>query len=499
MKPDMTWNGRQKRWFKKHSRKQHSVACATLEKRYPDLYQSATKEGSLRAANRWWADRQATIGQSPAQQALAAGIDLRRKLIRHCQLEGDTEEAARWQAEIAAMESGKVREVRYQSVTAWHQAITDPSVPSPLERSAYFVGDVPCDPHVSPEEPALQQTAVAILILKDRRKLLDRIAEADKHARWDTRNGKKAGLTDLIRDFLSGKEKDISPARLEELRANLVCFRDWKLDDRADTINSDTLRTWREHIVSTIGHTYLGAKRMSVVRQFVRWLAEDTEILDRPPKNLYSNRLGISVATSPNAIWTDEQVTFLLDHTKGKQRLYYLLMLNCGAYQGDLGQLRRSEVDLDKGTITRIRSKLRHRATDGRTPPVTAYPLWQTTLRLLRQYGNPDTEFVLTTDEGKPIYHVEQKNTGKTRLRKWDAIGDQFRRWKRRYRPTLPQLKDLRHTARSKLDAHPVFGRYALYYLAHAPHSVDAKHYLVPDATQFAEAIKWLGQQWGIV
>ena len=53
----MTWNRKQKRWFKKSAGKQYVVSCRVLSKDFPDLYQSDTEEGSYRAANAWWRER----------------------------------------------------------------------------------------------------------------------------------------------------------------------------------------------------------------------------------------------------------------------------------------------------------------------------------------------------------------------------------------------------------------------------------------------------------
>ncbi len=43
----MTWNEKSKRWFKKYKKRQYTVSCKTLGA-------PATKEGSVKAANRWW-------------------------------------------------------------------------------------------------------------------------------------------------------------------------------------------------------------------------------------------------------------------------------------------------------------------------------------------------------------------------------------------------------------------------------------------------------------
>ena len=56
-------------------------------------------------------------------------------------------------------------------------------------------------------------------------------------------------------------------------------------------------------------------------------------------------------------------------------------------------------------------------------------------------------------------------------------------------------LKLLRKTAATKLGGHVTYGRFAQYFLGHAPATVADKHYVAPDAAQFDTAIEWLGEQ----
>jgi len=63
----------------------------------------------------------------------------------------------------------------------------------------------------------------------------------------------------------------------------------------------------------------------------------------------------------------------------GRTRLYILLMLNTGCTQVDISELKQSEVDWQRGRITRKRSK----TAKHESAPVVEYPLWQETFVLI--------------------------------------------------------------------------------------------------------------------
>jgi integrase len=78
---------------------------------------------------------------------------------------------------------------------------------------------------------------------------------------------------------------------------------------------------------------------------------------------------------------------------------------------------------------------------------------------------------------------------------------DAFATWLRRVIARLgikKPIKGLRKTAATLLESHPVYGRYAQYFLGHAPASVADKHYVKPDQTLFDRAVSWVGEQLGL-
>ena len=56
-------------------------------------------------------------------------------------------------------------------------------------------------------------------------------------------------------------------------------------------------------------------------------------------------------------------------------------------------------------------------------------------------------------------------------------------------------LKLLRKTAATRLGEHSEYGRYAQYFLGHAPATIADRHYVAPSAEQFDHAVAWLGTQ----
>ncbi len=68
-------------------------------------------------------------------------------------------------------------------------------------------------------------------------------------------------------------------------------------------------------------------------------------------------------------------------------------MLNCEMYQGDLSDLKPSEVDWTNGTITRKRSKEKNQE----NAPVVTYKLWENTFALLKTYGSQQGDRVSTS------------------------------------------------------------------------------------------------------
>ena len=194
---------------------------------------------------------------------------------------------------------------------------------------------------------------------------------------------------------------------------------------------------------------------------------------------------------NPNRVittWTPEEYRYVVLEAPGKLKLGLLLMANCGMTQGDISDLADTEVDWKAGRVIRQRSK-----TAGMEGvPTVNYLLWPLTFQLLQKYRS-GTDRVLLTDSGKPYVRTEMV---KGKMVKADGFASNFVHLKKRL-DFHKSLKQLRKTAATLLDGHPVYGRFVGHFLGHSPRSIAARHYAAPSQELFDEAVRWLGQQMG--
>ena len=230
-------------------------------------------------------------------------------------------------------------------------------------------------------------------------------------------------------------------------------------------------------------------KVFATARVFVRRLVEQG-MIETPP-NLESR--GFRFGSSPRKIktWTAGEVQTALEKATGQLRLHLLLMLNCGMTQRDISDLKDEEVDWNAGRIRRKRSKTANHD----NVPVVEYLLWPRTFDLLKEYRSGG-ELVLLTESGRPWVRTDLKD-GK--LVKSDSVASCYIWLKKRLKGFSKPLKQLRKTAASLLDTHPVYGRYAQLFLGQSPRSIADKHYVQPSQVLFDEAVLWLGEQLGQV
>lgn len=475
-KTTLTWYSKGKRWFKSFNYKQHAVSCRQLRKLYPHLMVADTKEGSQRAAEVWWSDKLAALAAHPQADDYKLAINTRQLMSEWCKREGQTETRTEIIKEIdifrTAQKKGITMEAKAGYIPAsWNQGQELPE--------GLWLGDLAADPTY---KPVNGETWGA------------RIKEVQKVIDWEATES-ETSLRGLIKKYASHKIPDVTPFRVDTIKRHLTAFADWLGSDNIGAIDFEmSLADYRVYLIneSEYNSTHTQSSRMKTIKSFATWLWDTAKVLDECPRNL--KKLGIKLEHKPVVIWTDDQVEEILKTTKGQHRLYILLMLNCGMYQGDIGQLKKSQVDLDTGTITRARSK-----TQG--GKVVAYPLWFETLELLKAHWSKDKELVLTTRTGAPIYlQVVDETTGKVKRK--DMINTTHWQWQKKNEVRYPALKSLRKTGRSKLDDHDAFARFAPYYLAHstssAEQSTDETYYRTPSQERFRAAIKWLGEQWGI-
>jgi integrase len=221
-------------------------------------------------------------------------------------------------------------------------------------------------------------------------------------------------------------------------------------------------------------------KHWGFLRRFIRYLWE-RRVIETLPRNLDAHKFKVR----PKKIkeYPIEKVRDMLATLKSRLRLYALLTLNCGMVNVDIAALRKDEVDLREGTITRKRVKT---SAHDSVPDVT-YQLWPETLERLKEHQSSHRTLFLTNMRGNALLETRIEG-GKSK--RFDMIVQQWRRAD----PGIP-LKALRAFSASLLEAHPTYGRFAAHFLGHSPRGVAARHYVVPSKQLFCEALGWLHEQ----
>lgn len=296
--------------------------------------------------------------------------------------------------------------------------------------------------------------------------------------------------------WLASKRGRIDPMYWETLRCELAVFRDWAGDGvDIDSITGARLEDARDHLQEMVDDkkvkcsaTYAG-NILGTVKEFLRW-AYETERLDRLPRNIGSRQIVIKGMGASEVQTADpETLEKLLAAADGRQKLYLLLMLNCGFTQSDIAQLLQDEVDWERGVITRQRTKTKGHP----NVPTVSYILWDETWELFQAHRSDHATLVLLNEDGGPLLKKEIRD-GKGK--KVCNVSVALYRYKKAIGVKMP-LKLLRKTGATKLAEHDAYGKYAQHYLGHSPRTVADKHYVRPSSSQFEKAIRWLGEQFG--
>jgi integrase len=264
---------------------------------------------------------------------------------------------------------------------------------------------------------------------------------------------------------------------------------DWKRfsDHLKSKVDNDDMRP-------ATAHSYQKA-----VGMFLRYLpTEYPELAHCHTANLASTHHRIPAPRKEPVLFTTEEITALLQSASERTRLYMLLMLNCGMYQQDISDLKASEVDLLNGRLTRARSKTRRARKTTDQPFLFNWPIWPTTLDLLRKHSARSGTALKSSHGGSLVTHTPKSRN--------DAIRSAYQRLvnKLKKRGVLPAgwnktLKSLRKTGANIVSQCPTPDISDLYN-QYLNHSVVAKgSYLrsgQPHA-KFDEAVRYIGQQLG--
>jgi|GEM_PF-5974298 len=296
---------------------------------------------------------------------------------------------------------------------------------------------------------------------QDRLRMLERTEDAEK----DLLTYKRA-----LAEYLEFKSLKVSNGQRSVLDAHLGFFMKC-VGDHQPLVSLDA-RQWegfwnklQQNLNEAKWSKKYGNSVLASVRGFFRW-CYDTERLESLPRFVSSRIYRIEVPTTKPIPFTKKEVRSILIAATDEQRLVYLLMLNCGMTQKDVSDLRPDEVDLANGTITRKRTKHRHRATE--RVPTVMYHLWKPTLELLQRSGDFKDERVFSNQRGKPL--VQDKRN--------DSLAAAFLEIREKLVLKKKSLKTFRKTGTTILGQKGSTHRaWRSVYLGNAPADITEKHY----------------------
>ncbi len=216
----------------------------------------------------------------------------------------------------------------------------------------------------------------------------------------------------------------------------------------------------------------------------MKWLWRE-EIIETLPRNL--DTVKISVERRAIETFSVKEVKLILTEATERQRLYYLLMLNCGMTQKDISDLHPTEVDWETGRIRRKRSKTKN----VENVPEVDYKLWGDTFTLLKKHGHRDGDHALLNKRGAPL---SRRGFKEGKVQCVDNIKKGYERLCERLKIPMRQLKLFRKTGATFI-ADNFDTDLASYYLGHSGGSVASRHYIAHQTDRLQKATEALHKQ----
>lgn len=443
----------------------------------------STKELSRQAANAWWQGKQAEIDRElgEGKRHPVYVVEVYQEAIENHRLYG------KWHRKYGSLNEAE----RADKMVEWLQAgLASDNPPFPLTKFQQ-------DPRYERTRYLLdEELAAAELLWMDRFNTI----------RKEEKNEKPTPIENTMRchieQFLELKR---AQAQAKDKVAGFSCYKQWLevfknwLDPNAplEQLNEDL---WERYFIYLSGRVaknelspatakdYIGAAR-SFIRS--RW---ERRLIDLP-RNLTSKQLAICVPIKDPVVFTIDEVEAYLKNASERTRLYILLFLNCGMYPQDVALLAQDEVDWQNGRIFRKRTKTRNRSEN---VPKVDYLLWGETFNLLRRHRSKHPTLALLNEDGKPLLTERESKNGK--LSRNQNIQFAYRRLQEKMQvegKAKKGLKAFRKTGATLLEQ-SACGRFTEHYLGEAPTTIASRHYAHKNGPEFDEAIKWLGQQFGL-
>lgn len=337
-------------------------------------------------------------------------------------------------------------------------------------------------------DPALMISAEGQATWAERTAILDRATTTPE-----------VSVTGLIEKFLESQRVrvdagQITPAWFSVQGFRLQTFKTFAAEHPLSPLDSKLLLALREFLLGKVaaGEVKSGyaANIMKDAKTVTEWAASH-EMIEIPKILLRKAALTIEAHEQEVKPLDKAEVNRILDLVPERCKLYLLLMLNCGMSQRDIADLRHDEVKLEAGIIKRKRSK----TAKHKNVPQVSWPLWAETRKLLAKFQSKHDELFLVNENGLQLVRKVLKPDGKLKDIDNIKLTWKYLCTKHKLKVTLRQF---RSTSSTMLDEDETYGRYAQYFLGHSPRGISAKHYIKPSQTQFAAAVKWLGEQYGL-
>ena len=477
----MTWVPARKGWMKWFKGRNHPVSCRQLGT-------EPNKEASWQAANDWWQEKEAELLEvkapaplpmDPASQSMKDLLDrLSIRDLRRLAVQG---EAAQKLLDILEKASVDGIPQTQGAIPLPFALKTVYALESGQGIPGHVISDVMSNGFTENLAPEFQQQYI---------KSLDRRIGGETVSKDKTVKGQAdAWIRNQHSRHVAGK---ISAGRYDAYERNLAVFVEWiRPGTDISEITAHRLRDYYDWLCQQIGTgRFSPAYSRSLLNATKNFMTRIAELGLIPlPGNIRSKDFSFDDSPQEIVYFTRTEIRFLLsecDKTSPRTKLFLLLMLNCGMYQSDIADLKPSEVDLDRGVITRRRSKRKRHGLK------VTYKLWPETIELLRRYGSFDGDLVLTFEDGNRlvVYRVP-----KGEFKRYDLIGQAYNNIRKRVGVTKP-IKVFRKTSANTLDQHRVYRSFCPYFLAHAPRTVTEISYVgTPPEELFFEAIEWLREE----
>jgi integrase len=347
----MSWEGKPYyRWVKMFKGCRYRVTCETLglgKDRW-------TKEDSWQAANQWWQDRLAEMGQKPiGVQQVESVID-----------------------SAGGLEKWVETAVKGQAASQGLQLLTD------------MIGkdEAQSDQTIEIMQSVLSQAVKGPAISKNR-----------------TVEHQTEQYLALLRPRLKVK----SYKEIQLFLPSLVNV----IGNDIDAINEESVKVFWNHLRATGLGPSSRKKLMGFFRRFVRYLWEHEGIT--LPKNLDSELFKVKVTTKAVKTWPLATVRQVLGELKPNLKLYALLGLNCGFTNMDIANINKEAVDLQKGRLVHKRIKTHEQS----NVPTVEYKLWPETLALLGRFQSNHPGLFLVSMKGTPLVSTVYDSEGEAHLK----------------------------------------------------------------------------------